>query len=165
MPIKPSRKRTKMPVSQPPTDPTQQLQWLVDRAAISDVLVDFARALDEKDWEGYANHYADDGVLSFPGGAGHEGRTGMADFAAARLGIYAGTHHLSSNYAISVEGDVATARAYLIGVHIFDAADPTRHADGGGWYNCRLRRTADGWRLTEVALQVSYLSGEMMLPL
>ena len=88
----------------------------------------------------------------------------MADFEATKLGRYAGTHHLTSNYAISVEGEVATARAYLISVHIFDAADPTRHADGAGWYNCRLRRTADGWRLTEVALQASYLSGEMMLP-
>ncbi|WP_168218535.1 nuclear transport factor 2 family protein [Nocardioides eburneiflavus] len=154
-----------MPVSQPPTDPTQQIQWLVDRAAISDLLVDFARALDEKDWEGYANHYVDDGVLSFPGGAGHEGRTGMADFAAASLSRYAGTHHLTTNYAISVEGDAATARAYLIAAHIFDAADPTRHADGAGCNNCRLRRTADGWRLTEVAFQVSYLSGEMMFPL
>src|SRR4051794_41467221 len=91
MPVKPSRKRSTMPLSQPPTDPTQQLQWLVDRAAISDALVDFARALHEKEWEGYANHYVEDGGLSFPGGAGHEGRTGMADFAAAKPGRHART--------------------------------------------------------------------------
>jgi hypothetical protein len=30
-----------------PTDPAAQLQWLVDRAQISDLLVEFARTLDE----------------------------------------------------------------------------------------------------------------------
>lgn len=32
-----------MPVSAPPSNPVDQLQWLVDRAAIGDLLIDFAR--------------------------------------------------------------------------------------------------------------------------
>lgn len=40
-----------------------QIRWLVDRAHISDLLVEFARALDQRDWDAYAATYAPEGVL------------------------------------------------------------------------------------------------------
>lgn len=98
---------------QPPTAP-HQLQWLVDRAAISDLLIDFARALDDRDWEGYAANYAEDGVLAISPTISHAGRAGLANFVAASLGKYAGTHHVSSNHAITLDGDTAATRSYLI---------------------------------------------------
>ena len=53
------------------------LRSLLDRDEIGQVLVKFARALDEKDWEGYANLYAEDGVFRRPNNF-HRGRAGMA---------------------------------------------------------------------------------------
>jgi uncharacterized protein (TIGR02246 family) len=103
-----------MPPLSPPADPTAQLSWLVDRAAISDLLVDFARALDDQDWEGYAANYTDDGVLVIMGKTMHTGREGLAENTRADLGRYAGTHHLSTNHAITIDGDTATTRSYLI---------------------------------------------------
>jgi uncharacterized protein (TIGR02246 family) len=149
-----------MPPVTPPTDPARQLQWLVDRAAISDLLIDFARALDDRDWEGYAANYAPEGELGFDGHVVHAGRDGLAEFARGGLGRYAGTHHVSSNHAIAVDGDRATTRSYLIATHILDAAEPGRHADGAGWYRCELRRTDEGWRFTRVMLEVTHVSGE-----
>ena len=35
-----------------------------------------------------------------------------------------------------------------------------RQATGAGWYDCRLRRTADGWRFEHVALTVRWVAGE-----
>ncbi len=147
----------------PPTDGAAQLQWLVDRAAISDLLIDFARALDDKDWEGYAANYTHDGVLAISPTIEHTGRDGMAEFVAAGLGQYAGTHHLSANHAITVEGDTATTRSYLIAAHVLVAGDPYRHADGAGWYRCELQRTGEGWRFTHVTLEIRYLSGEPLV--
>jgi len=152
-----------MPAANPPSTPSEQLQWLVDRAAISDVLVDFARAVDEQDWDGYAANYAPDGVLAISPTIRHSGREGMAQFVGGNLGRYAGTHHISSNHAITIDGARATTRSYLIAAHIFDAATPYRHADGAGWYNCELRRTDEGWRLTLVTLEIRYVSGEPLL--
>ena len=149
-----------MPPTPPPTDPTEQLQWLIDRAAISDLLIDFARALDDKDWEGYAANYAEDGVLDIAPTISHAGRDGLAEFVAGSLGRYAGTHHISTNHAITVDGDEATTRSYLIAAHLLDESDPSRHADGAGWYRCRLRRTPEGWRFTHVSLEIRYVSGE-----
>jgi hypothetical protein len=79
-----------MPVKPPPTDPDEQLQWLVDRSAISDLLIDFARALDDRDWQGYAANYAAEGVLSFNGHVVHEGQQGLAAFVETGLGRYCG---------------------------------------------------------------------------
>jgi len=152
-----------MPVSAPPSNPVDQLQWLVDRAAIGDLLIDFARALDDRDWASYAENYAPEGTLSFNGHLAHEGQKGLAAFVEAGLGQYAGTHHVSANHAISVDGDVAATRSYLIAAHIFDATDPQRHADGAGWYTCKLRRTDSGWRFTEVSVEIKYLSGEPII--
>ncbi len=72
-----------MPPTIPPADPTKQLQWLIDRAAISDLLIDFARALDDKDWAGYAANYTDDGVLAISPTIEHHGKDGLAEFVAA----------------------------------------------------------------------------------
>jgi uncharacterized protein (TIGR02246 family) len=149
-----------MPATNPPSDPAQQLQWLVDRAAISDLLIDFARALDDQDWEGYAANYAPEGTLGFNGQVMHKGREGLAEFVRSGLGRYAGTHHLSANHAITLDGDHATTRSYLIAAHVLDARDPFTHADGAGWYRCALRRTDDGWRFTQVMVEIRYLSGE-----
>lgn len=149
-----------MPAPNPPTDPAAQLQWLVDRAAISDLLVDFARALDDQDWEGYAANYTEDGVLDIAPTIRHAGRAGLAEFVAGSLGRYAGTHHVSTNHRIEIDGDTAITRSYLIAAHVFDADHPERHADGAGWYLCRLRRTPEGWRFAHVTLVVRYVSGE-----
>jgi len=149
-----------MPAPLPPADPAEQLQWLVDRAAISDLLIDFARALDDKDWDGYAANYAVDGVLALLPTVNHVGRAGMAEFAGGSLGKFVGTHHLSTNHAIRIDGDTATTRSYLIAAHMLDADDPSRHADVAGWYRCKLRRTDEGWRFAHVTLDVRYSSGE-----
>jgi hypothetical protein len=146
----------------PPTDPAAQLQWLVDRAQISDLLVEFARSLDEQDWEANTALYTPDGTFS-AGPAftlrGHAElrRTGTTD----GLARYRGTWHLSANHAIDIDGDVARTRSYMIGVHLLDD-DTFRHADGAGWYDCTVRRTAEGWRFVTVSIREVWHAGEAL---
>lgn len=149
-----------MSAARAPQSPEAQLRWLVDRAEISELLYAFARALDEQDWDAYAGCYAEDGVLALLPTIRHEGRDGMAAFVASSLGRYAGTHHMSTNHAITIDGDTASCRAYLLAAHLIDAADPARHADGAGWYDFVLTRTDDGWKVQHVRLTVRYVSGE-----
>lgn len=142
----------------------EQLQWLVDRALISDLLVEFARALDTRDWDAYAATYVDDAVLEIGDVVRLEGRDAIRAATERNLGAYAGTWHGSSNHAITVDGDSATTRSYLHGVHLLadDSGhrDSFRHADGSGWYDCGLRRTADGWRFTRVRITEVWHAGE-----
>lgn len=145
--------------SQPETAPAQ-LRWLVDRALISDLLVEFARSLDERDWDANSALYVADGVFS-AGDLftlrGHEQlRLTGTD---AGLGRYTGTWHLSANHAIEISGDNARTRSYLLGVHMV-SEDTFRHADGAGWYDCTLRRTPDGWRFVTVRVHEVWHAGE-----
>lgn len=137
----------------------EQVQWLVDRASISDLLVEFARSLDEKDWDTHVALYLPDGVFVAGDVFRLEGHEELIRTSSPRaLGQYAATSHGSSNHAITIDGDTATTRSYLIGVHVL-GDDPAGHADSGGWYDCTLRRTADGWRFATVRINEVWSAG------
>lgn len=135
-----------------------QLQWLIDRAAISDLLIDFARCLDVRDWDGYVANFADDGILELPFGT-FTGRAEIAATATHGLDAFDATQHVSTNHTISIDGDAAESRSYLLVAHVPVAGDPGRHGDAGGWYDCTYRREAGGWRFTQVRLSVVWTSG------
>ncbi|MGQ0719175.1 MAG: nuclear transport factor 2 family protein [Pseudonocardiales bacterium] len=132
-----------------PGDPERRLADLLDRQDISALLVRFARCLDTKDFTGYADCYAPEGVLQLPGG-GHEGRAGMADYVERDLGGYVATHHVSANHEIEIDDDTARARSSLHATHVRSTEDDFWSV--GGWYDTTLRRTPEGWRFTRVSI-------------
>lgn len=140
-----------------PSDPEAQLRWLVDRAAIADLLVEYARCVDEGDWPGFAALYTEDAVLEIAGGR----REGLAEIEAAGdlVAAYAATHHMSATHGIDVDGDHATARANCIASHVPAAERPDEHADAGVVYRCECVRTADGWRFARVRGQRVWVAG------
>ena len=147
-----------------------QVQHLNDRYAVSDILIAFARAVDTRDWAGYADLFAEDGVLTlpFPGPdgspAGHTGRDGLAEYVEGGLGGFKATHHLSANHQVTLSGDTATTFSYCQCVHRFDD-DPSNVWELGGWYRCALRRGTDGrWRFTEVLLESVWEHGSPFGP-
>ena len=127
----------------PPEEPEAQLRWLVDRAAISDRLLDFARCLDTRDWEGYLANFTEDAELQLPFGT-FSGRDRIAEGATHGLDHFDATLHLSTNHVIELDQDRARSRSYVCVAHVPDASQSTHHGDAGGWYDCRLRRTRRG---------------------
>jgi len=143
---------------------SEKVQWLVDRALISELLFSFARALDTKDVDGYVNNYAKDGVLELPDPTSTTGetlivpRSRMPEF--VRNGIvkaYSATHHISANHQITIAGDIAMSRSYLQAVHV--GRTPLDHWDAGGWYDCNYVRTPEGWKFTHVKLTALWMTG------
>jgi ketosteroid isomerase-like protein len=136
----------------------QQVQYLTDRVHIGDTLIAFARAIDTRDWDGYANLFTEDGVLELPFHepdgipSGHHGRDGMAGYVSQGLGRFRATHHLSANHQIAIDGDIATTVSYCQCIHRFDE-DPSNVWELGGWYRCALARDGDGWLFTRVSLE------------
>jgi hypothetical protein len=56
---------------------------------------------------------------------------------------------------------IARTRSYLIGIHRVDD-DTYHHADGGGWYDCTLRRTPEGWRFATVRIHEVWHAGSRL---
>jgi hypothetical protein len=143
---------------------SEKVQWLMDRALISELLFSFAHALDTKDVEGYVSNFAEGGVLELPDPTSSAGevliipRNRLADF--VRKGIvsaYSATHHISANHQITITGNIAMSRSYLQAVHV--GVTPLDHWDAGGWYDCNYIRTQDGWKFTHVKLTAIWLTG------
>ena len=73
---------------------------------------------------------------------------------------YAHTQHLTGNSIISCNGDVATAKTQVRAMH------KKKPEHGGdiyhmiGWYDDKLVRTPDGWRIAERILNIDWEEGE-----
>lgn len=141
----------------------EKVDWLIDRAQIGDLLFSFARALDTRDFAAYVGNYAEDGHIDLPQPAGGpDARLRIArDEMLARVPKsflnYSATHHLSANHQITIEGDHATSRSYVVAVHVRQT--PIDHWQAGGWYDCVYRRTPEGWKFVDVKLTAVYLGG------
>jgi hypothetical protein len=137
----------------------EQLRWLVDRAEISDLILRFERSIDDHNQAAYASTFTEDGELDLPF-THKKGRAAIA--ASDPIDPKNASHHISTNHMITIDGDRATARAYLIATHVFDRADRMTYAQAGGWYDFDLTRTPDGWRFSHVKLSVVWQSADMM---
>lgn len=142
---------------------TDKVQWLVDRALISDLLFSFARALDTRDFEAYVENFAEEGTLELPDpssgdGAGVLLRRDQLMDTLQGLKKFSATHHISTNHQITIDGDRASSRSYLQAVHV--GSSPFDHWDAGGWYDCEYRRTSEGWKFTRVMLTEVWVAGD-----
>ncbi len=124
---------------------------LADRIAIDDQLARYCRAIDTDDWDLLDEVFAPDAVVDYTSSGGIRGIfPEVKAWLAHVLPHFAVRQHYVTNREVTIDGDVATSRAYLynpMGV---------RRADGGvdlfftgGVYRDRWRRTPAGWRIVE----------------
>lgn len=133
-----------------------RLRSLFDRADIGDLLTEFVRRLDDRDFTGYAALFTQDGALRMPG-TEHRGRAGLAEYVSADLGRYHRTHHLSTNHRITIDGDHATSRSAMHAVHLSGADDATDWWAVGGWYDNTYRRVGAAWLIHTVDITPLWL--------
>lgn len=87
-----------------------RIQRLEDVEAIGRVLTDYGRLVDARDWNAFADLFAEDGG-TWSGGFGTAvGRTAIYDMMMKAMGPTPGpNYHVMSNFEIDVKGDTATA--------------------------------------------------------
>ncbi len=118
-----------------------------DRDEIVDLIHEYARRIDDGDFDGVGALFAD-GAVCGPDG------TPIAAGTEAVAGLYAATtrrfddgtphsHHVTTNVSVEVDGDRATARSYFT---VFQATDgiPLQPIVAGR-YADTFARGADGW--------------------
>ena len=150
--------------------PQQELDDLLDRAAIARLIDRYTLLLDSQDEPGTApdwprSIFTHDCRLVFPIGE-HHGLAGLGAFHDAAKQKFSATHHLSSNHAIVLDGDRADIRFQMIATHVHRpdtrrraARDPGPLFQVGGYYAGRAARTADGWRFASWSFHVVWTSG------
>jgi uncharacterized protein (TIGR02246 family) len=115
-------------------------------------------AIDRKDWDSYANAFAEDGEFEIMGQR-RKGREEIVAGPARDLARYDGLQHLVMNEVVDVDGDRAAGQWYAIAVHVPDASDPGTHADVGLRYRFKARRQDERWQFEEAVIEIIWTSG------
>jgi 3-phenylpropionate/cinnamic acid dioxygenase small subunit len=135
-------------------DLADRVRAIEDRTAITDLIVRYAEAVDNRDDDLLAGCFTDDAQASFAGIA-VPGRGGPA--IVAFLGSLGGdarqaatpmvSSHLFMNVVIELDGDEAEVRSSASVYSV--RGEPQQVRVRGIAYRDRVRRTADGWRIAE----------------
>jgi len=134
------------------------VSYLADVHEIQQTLLAYAVALDSRALEMLDRVFTPDARIDIPG-VGVVDRAGYQAACRAGLGSLDATHHFTNAPLLSVDGDRAQARSYLVAQHISAAAEGGSWLMIGAWYNDELRRTAEGWRIVSRAGTPVWWSG------
>ncbi|MBT9476174.1 nuclear transport factor 2 family protein [Polaromonas sp.] len=98
---------------------TQQLEQLIDRQLIGDLLARYCQRLDEYDIEAIGAVFSDDAVMDQGPGRGGPvvGRQTILDGMKIRQALFRRTHHQLGQCVVDLHGDTASALTYVIAWH------------------------------------------------
>ena len=133
------------------------LQTLIDRAEITDLLTRYARAVDRKDWDLFRSVFTADARIDYTqvGGVAGDLDT-VVGFLEQVMPMFESMQHLVSNIDIAIDGDEAEVTAMVY--------NPLKLPDSpmwatGGWYHHELVRTPEGWRSRSLVEEASWFDG------
>ncbi|WP_432570879.1 nuclear transport factor 2 family protein [Kineococcus sp. SYSU DK005] len=147
-----------------------RLQHLEDRAAVIDVVVRFAAAMDAADWGAYAQLFTDTVHVDFSDAGlpvSDFARDDFVAFASRNLDTWDARQHLSTNHRVTLRTstaagapavdetvDTAVVSSYLYAQH-HRADQPIFLMHGS--YEHHLVRTAVGWLITGLVQHVTWM--------
>jgi hypothetical protein len=131
---------------------------MADREDIIDLAVRYAWALDTKQVDGLRDVFTPDATAMLRG----VGCNGV-DEIIARIGgsilRLDCTQHFISNHQVVVDGDTATHRCQLQSQHVRAGVVGGDNFIVGGYYEDRLVRTGEGWRIAHRLMQQTWTEG------
>ena len=137
----------------------------LDRAdfdAITRLRYEYAFGIDARNYALLRSIFVDQVTMDFSSYNGRPGATMAADdWVAGCAALFDGldaTQHSMTNplVDVAVGRRAATQRMAMQAAHFLDGTEFTI----GGWYQDELVRTADGWRIAQVTLNVTWRRGD-----
>ncbi|GAA2372133.1 nuclear transport factor 2 family protein [Dactylosporangium salmoneum] len=119
-----------------------------DRLAITDLLIRYARACDDKDWDLLGAVFTADCVARYR--TVHlQSLPAVKHHLWSVLGGCGNTQHLIGNVAVSRNERGVAVRSNVRGWHVGAGAYEGSSYEGIGYYDDVVVRTGDGWRIAE----------------
>jgi 3-phenylpropionate/cinnamic acid dioxygenase small subunit len=136
-----------------------QMQLLLDRTAISDVITKYAVAVDSRDGVALLSCFVDEIEVDADSWKADEWVQSLIK----NVSGYKSTQHIISNHVMDIAGDEASCKCYVQAVHYL----PTDRGDAfrvmGGVYDYQLVRTNDGWKICAYRLTLTWSRGNWYL--
>lgn len=131
------------------------VQALLDRAAIRDVLLRYARGVDRRDLALVRTCFTPD--CAYEGTLARGTITDALARLEDRLGHYTGTMHLMGNQLIELDGDTATSETPCVAYHrVARVAGAVADFVTGVRYLDELARDGDHWRIRRRAVRLDW---------
>jgi SnoaL-like domain len=134
------------------SDMALSLQEISDRIEIEELLVRYCYAVDDRDWDAYRNLFTTDAVLddTVTGGIRSDVEEHVS-FMKKALSKILISQHAVSTILFDIRGDEASARVHCSCPMVVDLGAGKRQVFFQGlWYRDRLKRTPEGWRISEL---------------
>ena len=145
----------------------KNLQWLIDRADITDTVHKYATGIDLHDWTTYRSIFADEVEFDFSSFEGQPATTMKADDWVAQvrsvLSGFDATQHVLTNHVIDIDGDRARTVVYMKAEHFLANDRGDNSIALGGYYTHELTRQPNGWKITKCKLTVTWNRGNRHL--
>lgn len=123
------------------------LATLLAEREIARGLAEFARAMDERDWNALDDVLAEDATGDFGAGGILCGRAAMVALMRSFLDDCGPTQHLVGNVVVDVVGDQACSRCYVCDMHVGAGEKAHLTLRSLGEYHDRWRRIDGRWRM------------------
>jgi len=142
------------------------MKHLIDRIEIQDLLTRYCSSIDDKTFERLDTVFVPDAFIDYTSAGGIKGHLPeIKTWLAEALGNFPMTQHLVTNFDIEIDGNEAKSRCAFynpLGLPKAKGDPGLSLLFCGGYYNDRLRRTDDGWRIYERIEETSWT--DMSLP-
>ncbi|MBW2231709.1 MAG: nuclear transport factor 2 family protein [Deltaproteobacteria bacterium] len=137
-------------------------EW-IERRAVRDTVLRYARGVDRRNWELFRSCFCDEVDIDLSSWNGQPASTLPADtwVQGVRAGLsgFDATQHMGANHLIERDGDRARCTSDVQASHALDGERCTL----GGWYDMGLIRMADGWKIRSSRLEITWRSGDESL--
>lgn len=127
------------------------LQEISDRLEIQQLMVDYASAIDQRNFDALDKVFTPDAYIDYRAMGGIDGPfPKVKAWLAEVLPTFPMYSHMIGNFDIKVEGDKASSRIICFNPMLVDLPERGRHVMFYGlWYHDKFLRTASGWRMCE----------------
>jgi hypothetical protein len=129
-----------------------------DEKAIIDLTIAYTWALDTKQFDVLRDVFAADATAMLHGVACDD-RDAIISRISGALVRFDVTQHLIGNQQVRIDGDTATCRCQLQSQHVKRGTEGGDNYIVGGFYDDRLARTADGWRIIHRTMEETWNAG------
>lgn len=129
----------------------ERIHLISDQLEVQSLLTRYCTSIDSKQYDGLDAVFTPDAYIDYSASGGTKGRfPEVKAWLAEVLAMFSMTQHVIANFEIVVNGDEATSRCVFYNPMQFANPEETKPMFWvGGYYNDKLVRTTDGWRITE----------------
>jgi hypothetical protein len=142
-----------------------RIRRLEDRASIIEVVINYARGVDQRDWTLFASVFTDPVVTDYSA-LGSPPKTWerapFVDYIREALSGFTATQHISPNHVVEFDaedGDRAVCRSYMYAQHYLEGSPNGDFYLVRGAYDNHMLRTRDGWRIERIVQHVFWQEG------